>query len=147
MTFLLSVHPNIKYSKSLMKSFNRCIAFFHVALCAIVAMLPPTLTVCECPFFPCNLHRHHHHQHRIIINTLTTLSSRPRSSPPRSLLDLSAMSKRRADFYLTKEPPRNPRPEEEDAENERDKIDPVQRASQEVMATRKYSPYSSIVAF
>jgi hypothetical protein len=48
------------------------------------------------------------------------------------------MSKRQADTYLTKEPSRN-RPDE-DYENERDKIDPVQRASEEVMATRKYSP-------
>lgn len=48
------------------------------------------------------------------------------------------MSKRQADTYLTKEPSRN-RPDE-DYENERDKIDPVQRASDEVMATRKYAP-------
>ena len=50
------------------------------------------------------------------------------------------MSKRRADSYLTKEPSRN-RPDE-DYENERDKIDPVQVASAEVMATRKYSPFA-----
>jgi hypothetical protein len=47
------------------------------------------------------------------------------------------MSKRQADTYLTKEPPRN-RPAGDDFENERDKIDPVQLASEEVMATRKY---------
>lgn len=47
------------------------------------------------------------------------------------------MSKRQADTYLTKEPQRN-RPGEDDFERERDKIDPVQLASEEVMATRKY---------
>jgi len=47
------------------------------------------------------------------------------------------MSKRQADTYLTKEPRRN-RPDGSDIENERDKIDPVQIASEEVMATRKY---------
>jgi hypothetical protein len=45
------------------------------------------------------------------------------------------MSKRHADTYLTKEPSRN-RPDD-DFENERDKVDPVQIASEEVMATRK----------
>ena len=43
------------------------------------------------------------------------------------------MSKRQADTYLTKEPHRN-RPDEGD---DRDKIDPVQMASEEVMATRR----------
>ena len=46
------------------------------------------------------------------------------------------MSKRQAANYLTKEPSRN-RPEE-DEESERDKVDPVQIASAEIMATRKY---------
>jgi NUP50 (Nucleoporin 50 kDa) len=50
------------------------------------------------------------------------------------------MSKRRADTYLTKDPPRN-RPDD-DEERERDAIDPVQRASAEVMAARKYNPPS-----
>ena len=48
------------------------------------------------------------------------------------------MSKRQADFYLTKDLSRNPRVEEQEEQNERDQIDPVKRASQEVMATRKY---------
>jgi len=47
------------------------------------------------------------------------------------------MSKRQAATYLTKEPSRRPN---EDEENERDKVDPVQIASAEVMATRKYPP-------
>jgi hypothetical protein len=44
------------------------------------------------------------------------------------------MSKRQAGTYLTKEPLRN---HDDDYENERDKVDPVQVASEEVMATRK----------
>src|SRR5271169_2892822 len=44
------------------------------------------------------------------------------------------MSKRQADTYLTKEPSRN-RPDD-DSENERDRVDPVQLASKDVMATR-----------
>lgn len=47
------------------------------------------------------------------------------------------MSKRQADTYLTKEPRRNRPDEDDDFESERDKIDPVQIASEEVMATRK----------
>ena len=47
------------------------------------------------------------------------------------------MPKRQAETYLTKDPPRN-RPAQDDFESERDKIDPVQLASEEVMATRKY---------
>ena len=47
------------------------------------------------------------------------------------------MSKRRADTYLTKEPPRN-QPKQDDSQDERDKIDPAQLASEQVMATRKY---------
>jgi len=45
------------------------------------------------------------------------------------------MSKRQASNYLTKEPYRN-RPDELE-ENDRDKVDPVQIASADVMATRK----------
>jgi hypothetical protein len=45
------------------------------------------------------------------------------------------MSKRQAGTYLTKEPSRNQH--DDDFENERDKVDPVQVASEEVMATRK----------
>jgi len=48
------------------------------------------------------------------------------------------MSKRRAGTYLTKEPSRNPHVEDEERERDRDRIDPVQKASEEVMATRKY---------
>ena len=47
-------------------------------------------------------------------------------------------NKRPADTYLTKEPERN-RPAE-DIDDDRDVIDPVQLASDEVMATRKYRP-------
>ena len=44
------------------------------------------------------------------------------------------MSKRQATDYLTKEPSKN----WGDDEDDRDKIDPVEFASDQVMATRKY---------
>jgi NUP50 (Nucleoporin 50 kDa) len=73
------------------------------------------------------------------IHAITNLNPpAPRHLPPRTAGD---MSKRRADTYLTKDPPRN-RPDD-DEERERDAIDPVQRASAEVMAARKYDPPSS----
>lgn len=54
------------------------------------------------------------------------------------------MPKRQADTYLTNEPRRNRPDEHDDFERERDKIDPVQIASAEVMATRKYTPLAPL---
>ena len=75
--------------------------------------------------------------------------SRP-LSPPRIPLPerpcshgIMSSNKRRADTYLTKEPQRN-RPDE-DIDRDRDAIDPVQRASAEVMATRKYRPQHLLI--
>jgi len=75
--------------------------------------------------------------------------SRP-LSPPRTPLPerpcshgIMSSNKRRADTYLTKEPQRN-RPDE-DIDRDRDAIDPVQRASAEVMATRKYRPQHLLI--
>jgi hypothetical protein len=72
--------------------------------------------------------------------TSSSEPSTPKASPfpvPHNIIPFSAMSKRQADTYLTKEPRRNRPDEDDDFESERDKIDPVQIASEEVMATRK----------